>query len=111
MSLPKDKHIPVMLEEVLQFFSSQKMTTFFEGTVGAGGHAEALLESHPEIERYIACDRDKVALDIARERLKPWKGKVEFVHANFSEVKEILQDVHLEKIEGFFLTWEFLRCN
>lgn len=78
-------HIPVLLEEVIHLFSNHSLHRFVDGTVGAGGHAHALLSAHPEIEEYWAVDQDVDALAIARERLAPFASKVRFIHANFSE--------------------------
>lgn len=111
MSQQKREHIPVLLKESLEFFSGLNIRVFFEGTLGAGGHAKAFLEAHPEIERYIGCDQDPEALEIAREQLKPWKDKVEFVHANFAKLDQVLKDKKIEKVDGFFLTWECHLCN
>ena len=104
-------HTPVMLEETLSFFKEKEIKTFFEGTVGAGGHAQAILEEHPEIERYFACDQDRSALEIAKETLKPWKGKVEFIHGNFSHLDQHLEERAVEKVDGFFLIWGSRRCK
>lgn len=79
------KHIPVLLREVLEVFAGKKLHTFFDGTLGAGGHAKALLQDHPEIERYIGCDRDPRAHELAREVLEPWREKVEIVHGSYAE--------------------------
>jgi 16S rRNA (cytosine1402-N4)-methyltransferase len=95
--------MPVMLQEFLSFFSDQKLKTFFDGTVGAGGHSRALLEAHPEVERMFVCDQDLSALAIAREELAPWKDKVEFIHSNFSHLDQILAKRGVEKVDGFFL--------
>ncbi|MCB1106791.1 MAG: 16S rRNA (cytosine(1402)-N(4))-methyltransferase [Chlamydiia bacterium] len=105
------KHIPVMLSESLEIFKGQNLKTFFDGTLGAAGFAKALLEDHPEIETYVGCDRDEKALALARENLKGFEGKVTFVHANFSDLKEELKMRGIEKIDGFFLTWEYHRCS
>jgi len=80
-----EKHIPVLTREVLEIFSSQKIRVFFDGTLGAGGHARSILEAHPEIEKYIGCDRDMDAQELAKVNLAPWKGVVEFVHGNFAQ--------------------------
>lgn len=104
-------HLPVMVNEFLQYFADQHLTTFFDGTIGAGGHARALLEAHPEIERYIACDQDPEAIEIARKNLEPWKDKVEFVHGNFADLDRHLTSRGIKKVEGFFLTLESRRCN
>ncbi len=110
-SKSKRPHISVMLDETLSFFGETKIKTFFEGTVGAGGHAQAILEAHPEIERYFACDQDLEALKIAKETLKPWKGKVEFIHGNFSHLDEYLRERGVEAVDGFFLIWGSRRCK
>lgn len=84
------KHIPVLMREVLEVFAGVELRQFFDGTLGAGGHAAAILEAHPEIERYIGCDQDPRAHELARERLAPWLGKVEFVRGRYADVvKEV----------------------
>ena len=98
------KHLPVMLDEFLSGFAGLSIHTFFDGTLGGGGHAEALLTAHPEIETYIGCDRDESALALARETLQPWKGKVEFVHGNFADLDQHLKERKIKAVDGFFLT-------
>ena len=78
-------HIPVLTSEVLNVFESLELRVFFDGTLGAGGHAKALLEAHPEVERYIGCDRDPRALELAEGVLAPWREKVEFVRGGYAE--------------------------
>ena len=97
-------HLPVMTAECLQFFADSKLKVFFDGTLGAGGHAKALLSSHPEIEVYIGCDQDPEALGIARQRLKEWEDKVEFVRGNFEDLDQILKKLAIKQVDGFFLT-------
>ena len=96
-------HIPVMKDEMLEYFSDVSIKVFFDGTTGAGGHAKALLEAHPEIETYIACDRDPMALAIARETLAPFAHKVKFVHGNFLDLDRMIASVGVKRVDGFFL--------
>lgn len=96
-------HIPVLLAEVLHAFEGKDLKVFFEGTVGAGGHAKAILEAHPEIARYLACDRDEIALDCAKKALKPWWEKVEWIHGPFAELDRYLREGNLATIDGFFI--------
>lgn len=77
------KHKPVLLREILEAFAGQNLKTFFDGTLGAGGHAKVLLEAHPEIKRYIGCDKDPRAHALAKEVLGE---KVEFVRGSFAEM-------------------------
>jgi 16S rRNA (cytosine1402-N4)-methyltransferase len=101
---PKNEHASVMVAECLKFFEGTDLKVFFEGTVGAGGHAEAILKAHPEIETYLACDRDPEALELAKTRLKAWSNKVEFVRGNFGDLDTILQKRGIKEVNGFFLT-------
>lgn len=96
-------HISVLIEEVVNAFEGCNMPVFFDGTVGAGGHAEGILTAHPEIERYLACDRDPEALKIAKRRLEPWGKKVEFIQGRYSEVARFLEEREIGGIDGFLL--------
>ena len=104
-------HISVMMDEMLEHFADVQLKTFYEGTLGAGGHAKALLESHPEIELYIGCDRDPDALAIAEKTLAPWKKKVRFIQGDYSDLDKHCKKAGVKNVDGFFLTWEFHRCS
>ena len=96
-------HIPVLREEVVDAFEGCSMRVFFDGTVGAGGHAEAILTAHPEIERYLACDRDPKAHELAKRRLEPWGKKVEFIHGSYSNIAQFLDERGLSTVDGFLI--------
>jgi len=102
-TIKKIRHFPVLLKEYIECFEDSEMQVFFDGTLGAAGHALAILEAHPEIETFIGCDRDKDALDIASHNLKPWMGKVSLMHANFKEIDEILDELNIKFCDGIFL--------
>lgn len=82
--------MPVLERELLERFAPLKIGRFLDGTLGAGGHAAAILAGHPEIERYVGVDRDSSALALAKERLKRWGEKVEFFHGDFCEGAALL---------------------
>ncbi len=96
-------HQPVMVKEVLEGFAGLPISVFFEGTVGAAGHAVEILKAHPEIKRYIACDLDKDALALARKHLEPWKEKVDLINGNFMDLDQHLEERGIEQVDGFFL--------
>lgn len=96
-------HISVLLREVIQAFEGVEIKVFFDGTLGVGGHAKALLATHPEIEKYIGCDRDPRAHEEAVVSLSPWREKVEFVRASYSELPEILKQKKIPCIQGFLI--------
>ncbi len=97
-------HISVMKNEVLDSFKDVQLKVFFDGTLGAGGHAEAILEAHPEIEIYIGCDQDQTAIEIAKSRLAKFSDKMRYVYGNFSDLDKHLQSLGVEAVDGFFLT-------
>ncbi len=100
----KPPHISIMISEVLEGFKGANLKIFYEGTLGAGGHAKAILQAHPEIERYIGCDKDPEALEIAEKTLLPWKEKVELIQGNFADLDLHLHERGLGTVDGFFLT-------
>jgi 16S rRNA (cytosine1402-N4)-methyltransferase len=103
MTTKKPLHTSVMTTEFLNGFEGISIKNFFDGTLGAGGHAKAILQTHPEIERYFGCDVDPEALEIAKTTLKDF-GNVEFIKKNFADLDEILQEREVGGIDCFFLT-------
>ena len=75
-------HEPVMVDEVLRFLG--QATTMMDMTLGAGGHAEALLASG--VERVIGLDRDPEAIEFATARLARFGERFAAVQTRFSDV-------------------------
>lgn len=96
-------HTSVLLAEVLQAFSSVSLSVMVDGTLGAGGHAQALLEQHPEIQHYLGIDQDPHALVLAQARLKAWENKVLFRQGNFIDLTSFLKEEHLPSPNGILL--------
>lgn len=96
-------HISVMLPEVIKAFNACHVRNFFDGTVGAGGHAEKILEEHPEIQRFFACDRDVTALQLAKVRLQRWADKITWITGNFADLEHYAKQYDIKEIDGFFL--------
>lgn len=96
-------HTSVLLRECLELFAPTKIKIFVDGTLGAGGHAHAILTQHPEIEHFIGIDQDPSALELAKERLKPWANKVTFVQGNFAGLEKHLSKLNISAIDGFLI--------
>lgn len=100
MSFP---HKSVLLEEILFYFKDTKLNEFIDATLGAGGHSEAILKHHPEIEHLTGFDQDEEALEIARKRLNQWQEKVRFIHDNFENIDQradgILADLGVSSMQ------------
>ncbi|HEX6134509.1 MAG TPA: 16S rRNA (cytosine(1402)-N(4))-methyltransferase RsmH [Longimicrobiales bacterium] len=80
-------HEPVMVAEVLSYLRPERGGLYFDGTVGAGGHTEAILRSGAAA-RVIGVDQDAEALEVAGRRLEPYGDRVELVNANFADAAE-----------------------
>ena len=97
------KHISVLLEESVNFLKVKPDGIYVDGTLGGGGHSELILKKLGEKGRLIGVDRDMTAIGAASERLKAFGKKFVPVHDNFKNVKKILADLNIEKIDGAIL--------
>jgi 16S rRNA (cytosine1402-N4)-methyltransferase len=96
-------HYSVLLNEVINAFHGLCLPVVVDGTLGAGGHAQAILESHPEIQCYIGIDQDPQALELARNRLKPWSSKLVLKHGNFAQFDTFLNELSLPSADGMLV--------
>ena len=87
-------HIPVLLNEVLAYLNPQPGEVYADGTLGGGGHSEAILKAMGETGVLYGIDRDPAAIAAATERLKGYAG-FHAVHGNFHDVKQLLPVVRL----------------
>ena len=82
-------HVPVLLQETLDFLEPERGGLFVDCTLGLGGHAEALLQRSPAA-RLVGLDRDAEALRRAEARLRPYSDRFETSLARFSELERVL---------------------
>ena len=96
-------HQPVMVEEVLHFLAPRPDGVYVDGTVGAGGHAEAILRTVGGRCTVIGVDRDPDALSRARHNLHPFRGAVKLVRGDFSDLAWIVSSHDVERVDGILL--------
>jgi len=92
-------HQSVLLDESVQLLQPQAGEIYIDATLGLGGHAEAILKSAENIS-VIGIDRDMQAIGYAKERLAKYGARVQIFHANFVEIKEVLAEAKVEKVNG-----------
>ena len=92
-------HRPVLLGECMEALNIRPDGVYFDGTLGRAGHSEQIVRRLTS-GRLICVDRDRAALDAARERLAPWLDRVELVHSNFDRVDEILDRLSVSGVDG-----------
>ncbi len=93
-------HTPALLEEVLHFLNPQSGGHFIDATVGAGGHAAAILERTAPDGRVLAIDQDAEALGVARETLAAHESRTVFVQANFGKIDDVVRSVGFPRADG-----------
>ncbi len=94
------QHVPVLVAETLEFLAPARGGVFVDGTVGLGGHAEALLRASPDVQ-LIGIDRDREALARAADRLAGFGPRVRLVQANFHQLMATLAGLGVRAIAGF----------
>jgi 16S rRNA (cytosine1402-N4)-methyltransferase len=82
-------HRPVLLKETLKFLVPERGGLFIDGTVGLGGHSEAILKSSADT-RVLGLDLDPAALAYSRQRLAPFGDRFRAWQANFRELASVL---------------------
>ena len=97
------RHTPVLAEESIKNLSIKKDGIYIDGTAGGGGHSRLIAERLSEHGRLVAIDRDADAVEAARERLKGMCCRVDFVHGNYAQIKDILEELQISSIDGALL--------
>jgi 16S rRNA (cytosine1402-N4)-methyltransferase len=90
-------HIPVLLNEVVELFSSINKGYFIDCTLGFGGHSEAILKNLPNI-KLIGIDQDIEAINFAKKRLSTFSNRIEFINKRASEALKDLKGLDIAGI-------------
>ncbi len=115
-SLQNTVHIPVLLDEVIELLAPRPGGCYIDGTLGGGGHTQAIIQHSQWGATVIGMDRDEAALDRTKQRLlafwearranqnnRPENLPVRFVHANFRYFDEALDLLKIDQIDGMLL--------
>ena len=95
-------HVSVLLEECIDGLNIKPDGIYVDGTLGGAGHS-AQIAGRLTTGMLIGIDRDPVALKAAGERLAPYGDRVKLVHSNFCEIKQVLEDLDIEGVDGILL--------
>lgn len=85
-------HVPVLLNEVIEYLDPKPNENFIDATLGNGGHAKEILKRTAPDGKLLGIDRDMDSINAAKENLKEFGDRVIFAQGNFSELKNILTD-------------------
>ena len=96
------KHKSVLLNECIEGLNIKKDGIYLDGTMGGAGHSKEIVKRLSKEGLLIGVDRDMEAICVAKERLAEFPN-VEFVHDNHDNIKEILENLDIDKIDGILL--------
>jgi 16S rRNA (cytosine1402-N4)-methyltransferase len=96
---PKFAHKPVLLKKVIQHLQPRAAGKYADGTVGGGGHAEAILAESSPNGWLFGCDRDGAAVEAAARRLeKKFAGRFELRRGNFAQLDSWIEAGSLDGV-------------
>ena len=96
-------HVSVLLEEVIENLDIKPDGVYVDGTLGGAGHASRVCEKLGPEGMFIGLDQDETAIRVSTERLAKFGEKVHIVKSNYVHMKEVLKDLHVEKVDGILL--------
>ena len=94
-------HRPVLFEETIDALNIQPDGTYLDGTLGGGGHSEAILQ-RLTTGTLLSIDQDPDAIRAAGERLKDYENSI-IVRGNFSDMKELAAAHGVTELDGVLL--------
>jgi 16S rRNA (cytosine1402-N4)-methyltransferase len=99
----RGNHIPVLLDRCLELLAPALdipgTAIHVDATLGLGGHAEAVLATHPRVV-LVGLDRDTEALSLSRQRLSAYADRIHLVHAVYDELAGVLDRLGFTRING-----------
>jgi 16S rRNA (cytosine1402-N4)-methyltransferase len=96
-------HRPVLVKKVVEALLTSPDGIYVDGTVGTGGHSEAIGKALGAKGRLICLDRDPEALRICRERLFFLGERAVFVKGNYAAANEIIRNFEIDAVHGILL--------
>lgn len=95
-------HKSVLLQECITGLNIKPNGIYVDGTMGGAGHSKKIVENLSKEGRLIGIDRDTDALETAKQRLEQYEN-VTYVHGNHDDIKEILESLQIDKVDGILL--------
>lgn len=98
-------HIPVLSHEAVSFLFNKDLDIqiIADGTLGGGGYTKLICKNLGQNDKVISIDKDLNALEYAKAQLSEFENKIIFVNNNFGELKNILNEIKVEKLSGLVL--------
>lgn len=95
------KHVSILLQECIDGLNIKQEGVYVDGTLGGAGHSSEIVKRLKK-GLLIGIDQDTDALEASKERLKEFNN-VKFVHNNFANIKQVLQELDISGVDGILL--------
>lgn len=99
----KKYHEPVLLKEVLEHLQIESNRNYIDGTLGAAGHAEKILEQNGPNGKVLGIDLDQQAIDIAQKNLEQFGQRAILQQGSYLEMKEFVESHDIDHVHGILL--------
>ncbi len=96
-------HFPVMADEVLNCLQPENGGLYVDGTLGLGGHSQAILEASAPSGRVIGFEWDHDAALLAADRLKNFADRITIIQASYADMVDELVKIGIEGIDGLLV--------
>lgn len=96
-------HVSVLLEETVSNLMIKEDGVYVDGTMGGAGHSYQICKQLGENGRFVGIDQDEAAIRTGQERLQEFGDKVSIVRSNYCNMKQVLQELDIEKVNGIVL--------
>lgn len=100
-------HTPVLVAEAVEWLSVGPSKVYLDGTVGEGGHSEAILDASEPNGVVLGIDRDPRSVDAARRRLTRYGDRARIAHGNYADMSGLARQAGIERVDGVLLDLGF----
>lgn len=97
------KHYSVLRDETIEELNIKPDGIYVDGTLGGAGHSIEICKRLSEKGRLIGIDQDSDAIAAASERLKDYMDRVTIVRSNYSDMKNVIHNLGIDKVDGIVL--------
>jgi len=99
-AIPQQAHQPVLFEETLAAIAPRDGGRYIDGTLGAGGHAQGILEASSPTGSLLGMDLDPSALELSRNRLKEYGARVSISHRSYTDLLDAMNENGWDEVDG-----------
>lgn len=94
------KHVPIMLDECVLGLNIKEDGVYVDATIGGAGHSIEIAKRLNQNGVLIGIDKDETAVSVSKQRLKDAKCEVIIVHDDFRNIKSILENLNIKRVDG-----------